>query len=168
MGDIKQKHTEILRLEDRQKQIQSQVKAQKDKGYSPRTSKRMLEQSQKQNENAMVRLEHDVKSLEEQKQDVHKVWKQETQELQQQLTTIRQEVKMLEIKLKEKDQELKLAELKVKELKKQVPNTKLRPMEKRHANARTQGSIDANSVDAVSNLGKQNILNSRKQSNLMG
>jgi len=44
MGDIKHKHLEILRLEDRQKQIQDKIRAQKDKGYSsPRSSKVALE-----------------------------------------------------------------------------------------------------------------------------
>ena len=75
---------------------------------------------------------------------------------------------MLEIKLKEKDQELKLAELKVKELKKQIPNSKLRPLAQQRTN-RTQLSTDAgHSVDAASVGGKQNILNSRKHSQIVG
>lgn len=39
MNDIKLKHGEILRLEDKQKQIQNAIKERKDKGYSPRSSK---------------------------------------------------------------------------------------------------------------------------------
>ena len=75
MNDVKQKHAEIMRLESRQKQIQSQIKTQKDKGYSPRTSKRMLEQEHKQNENAVYRLENDIRNLEETKSSTVKEWK---------------------------------------------------------------------------------------------
>ena len=35
MLDIKTKHTEIMRLEDRQKLLTSKIKIQKDKGYTP-------------------------------------------------------------------------------------------------------------------------------------
>jgi hypothetical protein len=38
---------------------------------------------------------------------------------------------VLSIKLKEKDQEVKLNELKIKELRKQVPNTKLKPLNRK-------------------------------------
>ena len=43
MTEVKQKHTEILKLETRQKLIQHAVKAQKDKGHSPRSSKQALD-----------------------------------------------------------------------------------------------------------------------------
>lgn len=43
MGDINQKHLEILRLEEKQKQIQEKVKNQKEKGFSPRSSKVAIE-----------------------------------------------------------------------------------------------------------------------------
>ena len=46
MGDIKQKHLEILRLEEKQKQIQEKVKNQKEKGFSPRSSKVAIEREQ--------------------------------------------------------------------------------------------------------------------------
>lgn len=46
MGDINQKHIEILRLEEKQKQIQEKVKNQKEKGFSPRSSKVAIEREQ--------------------------------------------------------------------------------------------------------------------------
>lgn len=46
MGDINQKHLEILRLEEKQKQIQEKVKNQKEKGFSPRSSKVAIEREQ--------------------------------------------------------------------------------------------------------------------------
>ena len=67
MGEIKQKHLEILKLEDRQKSIQDSVKAQKDKGYSPRSSKQAIQAEQKRNENALSRLAKEVNQL-----DTHK------------------------------------------------------------------------------------------------
>ena len=147
MKDIKEKHTEILRLEQKQKIISVAIKEQKDKGYSPRTSKAAKEREQTQTENSIFRLEHEVKDLEETKQQTLRHQKQSYFSLVETLNEAKHDVKILETKLKEKDQELKLAELRVKELKKNVPNSKLRPLKQRTRTNRTNASVDNSSVD---------------------
>ena len=64
MTDIKAKHTEIIRLEKKQKDVQAAIKVQKDKGYSPRTSKASIQKAQTINENAVFRLEQEIKQIE--------------------------------------------------------------------------------------------------------
>jgi len=62
-------------------------------------------------------------------------------------------VRLLEFQLKEKEQELKLCELKIKELKKSMPNSKLRPLQKR-----LNTSVDGNSIDfGTSSIGAANM-----------
>ena len=43
LADVKQKHLEILKLEEKQKMIQDQIRGQKEKGLSPRSSKLTIE-----------------------------------------------------------------------------------------------------------------------------
>lgn len=142
MGDINQKHIEILRLEEKQKQIQEKVKNQKEKGFSPRSSKVAIEREQQQNENALFRLEQEVQSLESMKQENSRDFKQASHDLQQELNETKSSVRMLEFQLKEKEQELKLCELKIKELKKSMPNNKLKPIKARTGRSQAPGSVE--------------------------
>ena len=118
MAEIKAKHGEIIGLEERQKKIQNSIKAQKDKGYTPQESKQAIENAQEQTESAHVRLEIEIKEIEQTKQTTAKNNKEAMLELDQRLSKVRNHVKLLECQLKEKDSELKLVDLKVRELKK--------------------------------------------------
>lgn len=82
--------------------------------------------------------------------------------LVEELNEAKHEVKLLETKLKEKDQEMKLAELRVKELKKNVPNSKLKPLNKR--TTRTVASVDNRSVDNIDQEYDRSRLPPRKPS----
>ena len=63
MLDIKTKHTEIMRLEDRQKLLTSKIKIQKDKGYTPQASKAAIKREADNNETRMFRLGREVTEL---------------------------------------------------------------------------------------------------------
>lgn len=103
MGDIKQKHLEILRLEDKQKQIQEKVRFQKEKGYSPRSSKVAIEREHQRNENAAFRLSKEVELLEAQKSQQSKDFKASIHDVQEELNEAKQAVRLLEFQLKEKE-----------------------------------------------------------------
>ena len=81
------------------------------------------------NDDAKATLETELKTLEEQKTQSEKKYKNQMAKLDAQLKQLGHELQILGVKLKEKDQEVKLNDLKIKELKKQVPNTKLKPLQ---------------------------------------
>ena len=49
MAEIKSKHGEIIGLEQKQKVVQNAVQAQKDKGYTPQTSKIAIQNEHERN-----------------------------------------------------------------------------------------------------------------------
>ena len=118
------------------------MKAQKEKGFSPRSSKVAIEREQTKNENALFRLEQEVATLESMKTENARDFKQASHELQAELNETKSSVRMLEFQLKEKEQELKLCELKIKELKKSMPNNKLKPLKARTGRSQAPGSLE--------------------------
>ena len=64
MAEIKSKHGEIIGLEQKQKVVQNAVQAQKDKGYTPQTSKIAIQNEHERNKNAQILLEDEIKEIE--------------------------------------------------------------------------------------------------------
>ena len=117
-------HEQIMDLETKVKKVTNMIKDQKGKGVTQRSSVNPMSI----NDDAKLRLEDDLKSLEDLKQTQEKRYKFQVTKLDSQLKHLNHELQILGVKLKEKDQEVKLNDLKIKELKKQVPNTRLKPI----------------------------------------
>ena len=148
MAEIKGKHGEIIGLEQKQKVVQNAVQAQKDKGYTPQTSKIAMQNEHEKNQNAQALLEDEIKEKETTKLETDRNNKTAMNELDQKLIKIRSHVKLLEVQLKEKDQELKLVELKVRELKKRLlPAQKGKPLRQSRSNRTNLSLHDSRSVD---------------------
>jgi hypothetical protein len=114
------------------------------------------------NDDAKLRLEDDLKSLEDLKQTQEKRYKFQVTKLDSQLKHLNHELQILGVKLKEKDQEVKLNDLKIKELKKQVPNTRLKPIggdqmssvSRKEIAQRSNMSVDSKMGDETSMVGE--------------
>ena len=123
MKEIKQNHTEVLRMEEKTKTLANLIKTEKEKqGESKK--KIMLERGEVQTH----KLKMDVGIIEENKRDDDRAMKQMLRELDEQIRQMEQDVKIAELKYKEKDDDSKMMDLKIKELMKQVPGYKLKPM----------------------------------------
>ena len=111
MKEIKQNHTEVLRMEEKTKTLANLIKTEKEKqGESKK--KIMLERGEVQTH----KLKMDVGIIEENKRDDDRAMKQMLRELDEQIRQMEQDVKIAELKYKEKDDDSKMMDLKIKEL----------------------------------------------------
>lgn len=92
-------HEQIMDLETKVKKVTNMIKDQKGKGVTQRSSVNPMSI----NDDAKLRLEDDLKSLEDLKQTQEKRYKFQVSKLDSQLKHLNHELQILGVKLKEKD-----------------------------------------------------------------
>ena len=92
-------HEQIMDLETKVKKVTNMIKDQKAKGVTQRSSVNPMSI----NDDAKLRLEDDLKSLDDLKQTQEKRYKFQVSKLDSQLKHLNHELQILGVKLKEKD-----------------------------------------------------------------